>query len=115
MPAGTTFCDVGGGTGGVLIPLAKVHRHLKLTLQDQPNVIEKARSVGGVSCPYQYHSSLIVGQVWGSQYPEAVSEKRIDFVPFDFFKESPVKGQNIYYVCNSLPQRLLIYLTWYFR
>jgi hypothetical protein len=48
MPSGTTFCDIGGGIGTVSMPLAKAHPHLKLTLQEQPNFIEQARSVGDV-------------------------------------------------------------------
>lgn len=80
MPSGTTFCDIGGGIGTVSMPLAKAHPHLKLTLQEQQSFIEQARSV------------------WTKECPQAVEEKRIDFVPLDFFKDIPVKGQNVYYV-----------------
>jgi len=80
MPSGSTVCDVGGGIGTVAMQLAKSHSNLKLTLQDQPTVIEQARSF------------------WNKEYPQAVEEKRIDFVPLDFFKEGPVKGQKIYYL-----------------
>jgi len=80
MPFGTTVCDVGGGIGTVSMQLAKAHTNLKITLQDQPSVIEHARSV------------------WDKECLQAVQEKRIDFVPFDFFKEPPVKGQKIYYL-----------------
>ena len=45
MPAGTTFCDVGGGIGSVSMELAKAHLHLKVILQDRPTVIEQARDV----------------------------------------------------------------------
>lgn len=45
MPAGTTFCDVGGGLGSVSIRMAKAHPHIKITLQDVPSVVERARSV----------------------------------------------------------------------
>jgi hypothetical protein len=80
MPSGTTVCDVGGGIGTVAMQLANAHPNLKLTLQDQPSVIEHARNV------------------WNSECPQAVLEKRIDFVPFDFFKERPVGGQKVYYL-----------------
>ena len=43
--SGTTFCDVGGGIGAVSIRLAKAHLHLKITLQDLPDVIEEATGV----------------------------------------------------------------------
>lgn len=46
MPSGTTVCDVGGGIGTVAMQLANAHPNLKLTLQDQPSVIEHARNVG---------------------------------------------------------------------
>jgi ubiquinone/menaquinone biosynthesis C-methylase UbiE len=52
MPSGTTFCDIAGGIGSVAMPLAEAHPHLKLTLQDQPSVIEQARDVGGVLSPF---------------------------------------------------------------
>lgn len=42
---GTTVCDVGGGVGSVSIGLAKAYPHLLLTLQDQPLVLEQARTV----------------------------------------------------------------------
>lgn len=45
MPFGTTFCDVGGGIGTVSMRLAKAYSNLKITLQDQPSVIEHARTV----------------------------------------------------------------------
>jgi hypothetical protein len=80
MPSGTTFCDVGGGVGSVSMKLANAHPHLKITLQDLPDVIEQARSY------------------WTKEYPQAVQEKRADFVAFDFMKEGPVKEQNVYYV-----------------
>ncbi|KAI0060967.1 S-adenosyl-L-methionine-dependent methyltransferase [Artomyces pyxidatus] len=80
LSAGTTVCDVGGGIGAVLILLGQKYPHLKLTLQDLPNVMDQAR------------------QFWQEGCPEAIQDGRIDFVAIDFFKEPPVKGQDIYYV-----------------
>lgn len=57
MPASTTFCDVGGGIGSVSIKMAKAHPHIKITLQDVPSVIERARSA---SIP-QLFSCLFTG------------------------------------------------------
>jgi hypothetical protein len=50
---GTTICDVGGGVGDILMGLAKAHPHLKLTLQDTPTVIDKARDAS--YCSYLMH------------------------------------------------------------
>jgi len=36
--------------------------------------------------------------MWSQECPEAVEEQRVDFIPFDFFKEGPVKNQDIYYM-----------------
>ena len=65
MPAGTTFCDVGGGIGSVSMALVKAHPHLKVTLQDLPNVIEQASEVSLIRCtsshhPYGYIHSVLV-------------------------------------------------------
>jgi hypothetical protein len=38
------------------------------------------------------------GKYWAQDYPLAHAENRVNFVPFDFLKEPPVKGQDIYYV-----------------
>ncbi|KIM78316.1 hypothetical protein PILCRDRAFT_595321 [Piloderma croceum F 1598] len=80
MPAGTTFCDVGGGIGSVSMALVKAHPHLKVTLQDLPNVIEQA------------------SEFWAKECPHAVQEQRVDFVAVDFMKEGPVKDHNVYYI-----------------
>jgi hypothetical protein len=40
-------------------------------------------------------------QSWSQDHPEAIAEKRVEFVTFDFFKEPPVAGQDVYYVCSS--------------
>jgi len=84
MPAGTTFCDIGGGVGSVSIRLVKAHAHIKITLQDLPNVIEDARAI------------------WDKECPQAVLDQRVSFVAFDFLKGSPVGGQNVYYLRHIL-------------
>src|ERR1700691_6362783 len=42
---GSTLCDVGSGVGAVSLDLAKAHPHLRITLKDQPQIIEWARDV----------------------------------------------------------------------
>ena len=43
--ADATVCDVAGGNGHVTMGLLKAHPHLKLVLQDQPQVLDQAREV----------------------------------------------------------------------
>ncbi|KAJ3892042.1 S-adenosyl-L-methionine-dependent methyltransferase [Lentinula edodes] len=81
LPADTTVCDIGGGNGHVTMSLMKAHPHIKLVLQDQPQVIEMAR------------------KFWAKEYPKAIENQRVEFVPFDFFKDSAVQGCDFYYVC----------------
>ncbi|TFY54971.1 hypothetical protein EVG20_g9490 [Dentipellis fragilis] len=80
LPPNATWCDVGGGVGGVLLPIAQAYPHLRLTLQDQPHVIEEGKKHFEQTCP------------------AALQDNRISFVPLDFFKESPVPEQDIYYM-----------------
>ncbi|KAJ3761994.1 S-adenosyl-L-methionine-dependent methyltransferase [Lentinula raphanica] len=86
QPVGTTICDVGGGNGHVTMNLIKTHPHIKLVIQDQPQVIEMAR------------------EFWAKEYPTAIDQRRVEFVPFDFFKDTAVHGCDFYYVCQSLPR-----------
>jgi O-methyltransferase domain len=109
MPADTTFCDVGGGVGGVSMALFKAHPHLKVTLQDLPNVIEQAYEVSVAHCTSSRHLHDMFIQFWTKECPHAVQDKRVDFVAVDFMKEGPVKGHNIYYVRIYIG-RLFIYL-----
>jgi tRNA1(Val) A37 N6-methylase TrmN6 len=63
MLPGSTVCDVGSGVGAISFELAKAYSHLKLTLQDQPHVLDQARGVSSLS-------------QWGAarrQYPVDVS------------------------------------------
>jgi hypothetical protein len=100
MVPGSTFCDIGSGVGAISLKLAKTHSHLRLTLQDQPQILEHAQDVRIVN---HFYSSMTVVesfrfQVWRHEFPEALAEQRVDFVPLDFFKEGPAKNHDIYYV-----------------
>ncbi|KAJ6572446.1 O-methyltransferase-domain-containing protein [Mycena vulgaris] len=79
LPAGTTVCDVGGGNGHVTAVLLNALPHLKFVLQDLPAVIEQGK------------------EFLAAKLPAAVLETQVEYVPFDFFKESPVQA-DIYYV-----------------
>ncbi|KII84142.1 hypothetical protein PLICRDRAFT_179817 [Plicaturopsis crispa FD-325 SS-3] len=84
LPAGTTVCDVGGGIGILHLKLAKAYPHLQLTLQDQAHVLEEAPPI------------------WKTECPQALAEDRIKFVPINFFTQSPVAGQDIYFLGNII-------------
>ncbi|KAH6899452.1 O-methyltransferase-domain-containing protein [Coprinopsis sp. MPI-PUGE-AT-0042] len=81
LPAGTTFCDVGGGIGNMAMHIAKAHPHIQVKLQDQPKQIEQA-----------------IKDHWPKHYPQAIEENRIEFKSIDFFTEAPISGCDIYYV-----------------
>jgi len=80
LAPGSTICDVGSGAGDVCLQLVKDHSHLKVTLQDQPQVLDNAHDL------------------WTRKYPNAVEDQRVDFVTLDFLKEGPVRNQDIYYM-----------------
>ncbi|THU85643.1 S-adenosyl-L-methionine-dependent methyltransferase [Dendrothele bispora CBS 962.96] len=75
-----TVCDVAGGNGHVTMGLMKAHSHLKVVLQDQPQVLDQAR------------------EFWNKEHPDAITGQRIQFVPFNFFKDAAVEGCDFYYV-----------------
>ncbi|KAH6873689.1 O-methyltransferase-domain-containing protein [Coprinopsis sp. MPI-PUGE-AT-0042] len=81
LPAGTTFCDVGGGIGNMAMHIAKAHPHIQVKLQDQPKQIEQA-----------------IKDHWPKHYPQAIEENRIEFKSIDFFTEAPISGCDIYYL-----------------
>jgi hypothetical protein len=61
--------------------LAKAHTHLNYVLQDLPPTIKQAQE-----------------EIWPKQAPEVVEAQKISFKAFDFFKESPIDGADVYYV-----------------
>ncbi|KAJ7453341.1 S-adenosyl-L-methionine-dependent methyltransferase [Mycena galericulata] len=73
LPAGTTICDFGGGNGHVTAVLLKAFPHLKFVLQDLPGVVEQGK------------------EFLAAEIPEPVLKTQVQFVPLDFFKESPLK------------------------
>ncbi|XP_006460606.1 hypothetical protein AGABI2DRAFT_117546 [Agaricus bisporus var. bisporus H97] len=85
LPKGTSVCDVGGGVGNISIQLAKSYPSLHLVLQDLPHQLKFAEE-----------------ETWPELCPEAISEHRIEFIPLDFFQESPKRSCDIYYLKNIL-------------
>ncbi|EEC00065.1 hypothetical protein MPER_00075, partial [Moniliophthora perniciosa FA553] len=77
-------CDVGGGNGHNMIDLLRKHPNLKAVLQDQPQVIEQAK------------------EYWAKEHPQAIEEKRVQFVPINFFTDQAVEGCDVYYIKHIL-------------
>ena len=48
----STVVDVGGGIGAFSLPLAKTHKHIKITIQDLPEALAMAQ---GVSTLFHNH------------------------------------------------------------
>ncbi|KAJ7482294.1 S-adenosyl-L-methionine-dependent methyltransferase [Mycena galericulata] len=85
LPADTVITDVGGGNGHVTVGLLKVFPHLKVVVQDLPSVVEEGRGI------VEKDTELSVAL-----------KQRVEFIPLDFFKETPVKGSDIYYIRHVL-------------
>ncbi|KAG8221333.1 S-adenosyl-L-methionine-dependent methyltransferase [Butyriboletus roseoflavus] len=80
----STLVDVGGGIGAFSLPLARIHKHIKITIHDLPEALVQARGA------------------WARGCPEAVQENRVEFAELDFFTQVPVKGKDIYYLRNII-------------
>uniref|UniRef100_A0A0W0EYW0 O-methyltransferase C-terminal domain-containing protein n=1 Tax=Moniliophthora roreri TaxID=221103 RepID=A0A0W0EYW0_MONRR len=82
-PSGYTISDIAGGTGHVTMDLLKKNPHFKVILQDQQEVIQQAK------------------EFWAKEYPQAIAESKVEFVPFNFFKDKAIEGCDMYYAfCN---------------
>lgn len=80
----TTVCDVAGGNGHVTLGLMKIFPHLKVVLQDQPATVEQGK------------------ELYKREYPDALKNGRVQFVPFDFFKDAAASGCDFYYIRSIL-------------
>ncbi|KAH7927960.1 S-adenosyl-L-methionine-dependent methyltransferase [Leucogyrophana mollusca] len=79
-----TVCDVGSGIGAFSLPLAKTYPHLQITCHDMGEVLIQAR------------------EYWDSNGPEVLQRQKVEFLPLDFLREAPVKGQDVYYLRNII-------------
>ncbi|KAI3600732.1 S-adenosyl-L-methionine-dependent methyl transferase [Moniliophthora roreri] len=84
-PSGYTISDIAGGTGHVTMDLLKKNPHFKVILQDQQEVIQQAK------------------EFWAKEYPQAIAESKVEFVPFNFFKDKAIEGCDMYYVSTNEP------------
>ncbi|KAJ7130775.1 S-adenosyl-L-methionine-dependent methyltransferase [Mycena crocata] len=79
-----TLCDLGSGAGNFSLPFARVHPEIHISMVDLPGPISEAQAF------------------WEKEYPQALQEKRVEFVEGDFFQPISVKNQDIYYVRNCI-------------
>jgi ubiquinone/menaquinone biosynthesis C-methylase UbiE len=98
FPKGTRLCDVGGGKGHIALGILKAFPHLRVTIQDLPDVISDAKEVGLSIFATRLSSPDPTAKFWQTAMPEALENNQVDFAAIDFLKESPVKGSDIYYV-----------------
>jgi len=80
LSPGSTVVDYGGGNGHVTLNVLKAFPQLKVVVQDLPPVIVQAH------------------ELWNKEYPEAITNDRAQFVPFDLRQDLPVPGCMVYYV-----------------
>ncbi|KAI9574086.1 hypothetical protein HD554DRAFT_2310590 [Boletus coccyginus] len=66
------------------LPLAKTHKHIKITIHDLPEALVQSQVV------------------WERDCPEAVQENRVEFLQLDFFTQVPIKDKDIYYLRNII-------------
>lgn len=69
---GGMLVDVGGGTGGVAVEIARMLPRVRCVVQDLPDVVA------------------------GAEVPEDLGEGRVRFMQHDFFEEQPVRGADVY-------------------
>jgi len=63
-----------------MLGLLQAHSHLRAVVQDMEPVMEAAE------------------KFWEVEYPEAIKSQRIDFKAIDFFKDTPIKGCDYYFM-----------------
>jgi len=84
LPADTVICDVGGGNGHASISLLKVWKHLKVVVQDLPNVVEQGK------------------ELVKTEIEDPGLRERVQYVPLDFFQGTPVRDCDFYYLRHVL-------------
>ncbi|KAF9479528.1 S-adenosyl-L-methionine-dependent methyltransferase [Pholiota conissans] len=84
VPSDSVVCDIGGGNGHATLGLVKKFPHLKIILQDLAAVVQQGR------------------EYWQIEHPNAIANKRVDFVAIDFFNGQPVAECDYYYLRHVL-------------
>lgn len=86
-PPGTIVCDVAGGLGHMTMHIANLHPNINVMVQDLEETVNQA-----------------IGY-WNGFGPELVEADRVDFLPFDFFKEPPIPDCDYYYVSALIAEK----------
>ncbi|KAJ7209445.1 S-adenosyl-L-methionine-dependent methyltransferase [Mycena haematopus] len=84
LPHDAVFCDVGGNTGHASIDVLRAFPHLKIVVHDLPEVVKQGQ------------------EVCLTRDLDATAKERVQWVPLDFFNETPVKGCDVYYLRHIL-------------
>lgn len=100
LPKNSTVCDVGGGVGQIGMQLYMQHPHLRIVIQDLPNVMDHGREVGYL-CSYMKPVLNLPFEFWQGKCPDALEKQAVTFVPLDFFKETPVASCDVYFVSQQ--------------
>ncbi|ORY66775.1 S-adenosyl-L-methionine-dependent methyltransferase [Leucosporidium creatinivorum] len=79
LKEGATLVDVGGGAGAVSLLLAEKAAHLKIIVQDRPEVIKREAK-----------------SVWEKSNPSALASGQVQLTAHDFFAPQPVNGAEVY-------------------
>ncbi|KAK7691573.1 hypothetical protein QCA50_004972 [Cerrena zonata] len=80
----STVCDLGSGLGHVSMHIAKACPQINIVLQDLPNTIEQAKLI------------------WRERAPEIIDAGRVEFVPVNFLRQSPVTACDYYFMKNVI-------------
>jgi O-methyltransferase domain len=80
FPKDTKIVDVGGGHGGMLLPLLRTFPHLRGVLQDLESTVARAE------------------ENFKDNYPEAIEQGRVEFQSANFFDSQPRKGYEYVYM-----------------
>lgn len=79
LPQDAIVVDVGGGIGTSALTLARTHPHLKIVVQDIPNVVEEGRKVNltFLFVCLCVMAEVLLRQVWAREFPEAIESGRV--------------------------------------
>ncbi|KAJ7262508.1 S-adenosyl-L-methionine-dependent methyltransferase [Mycena rebaudengoi] len=80
LPKGAAVVDVGGGIGSAALLLAQKHPHLRIIVQDLPEVAANAR------------------KSWEVQFPEVNQSGQVTFEGHDFFTPQPVHNASVFFL-----------------
>lgn len=67
--------------GGFCMQLSSIYPKLKFVVQDREEFLDQGRN-----------------EVWPQGAPEAIKDRRVKFMPHDFFQINPVQGAAIYWL-----------------